>query len=321
MEDIQCIFCNGNSNQIVIEENGYKGRKCPKCGLIFISPRPTFTEILNLYAHDQAQISAESHISKFFSKRLYAKHNLQIIKKYIKNGSMLEIGAGAGYFLDEARKEGFEVYGIELNNIQADFIRRKLRIHCEESPLDISLFDVKKFDIIYHCDIVSHFYDPISEFQKINNKLKKNGIVVFETGNLGDVKEEYYKFVTNFQYPDHLFFFSENNLKKLLGVTGFEFIKIYRYSILPHLMIFKMLKKIIDLIKSKEKTRNINKTQNITRVPSSNISNPKISRFSLKQLIKNAYHYFFYLIRYKIGYVMPKKGRPQTVIVIARKSK
>jgi len=318
MEDIQCIFCNGNSNQIVIEENGYKGRKCPKCGLIFISPRPTFTEILNLYAHDHAQISAESHISNSFSKRLYAKHNLQIIKKYIKNGSMLEIGAGAGYFLEEARKEGFEVYGIELNNIQADFIRSKLGIHCEESPLDISLFDAKKFDIIYHCDIISHFYDPISEFQKINTKLKKNGIVVFETGNFGDVKEEYYKFVVNFQYPDHLFFFSDNNLKKLLGLTGFEFIKIYRYSILPQLMIFKMLKKII---KSKEKTRNIDKTQSITGVLSSNISNPKISRFSFKQLIKNAYTYFFYFIRYKIGYVMPKKGRPQTVIVIARKSK
>ena len=81
-----------------------------------------------------------------------------------------------------------------------------------------------------------------------------------------------------------------------------------------------MLKKIIDLIKSKEKTRNIDKTQSITEVPSSNISNPKISRFSFKQLIKNAYTYIFYLIRYKIGYVIPKKGRPQTVIFIARKS-
>lgn len=177
MEDIQCIFCNRSSNQIVIEENGYKGRKCPKCGLIFISPRPTFTEILNLYCHDKSHVSAESHISCAFSKRLYAKHNLQIIKKFIKNGSILEIGPGAGYFLDEARKEGFEVYGIEFNNIQADFIRSRLGIHCEESPLDVSLFDGKKFDIIYHCNVISHFYDPISEFQKINNKLKKKELL------------------------------------------------------------------------------------------------------------------------------------------------
>ena len=141
---------------------------------------------------------------------------------------MLEIGAGAGYFLDEARNEGFKVYGIEFNDIQAEFMRSKFGIYCEESPLDVSLFDGMKFDIIYHCDVLSHFYDPVSEFRKINDKLKKNGIVVFETGNFGDVKKEYYRFVIKFQYPDHLFFFSEKNFKELLGRTGFEFIKIYR---------------------------------------------------------------------------------------------
>jgi len=63
MVDIQCIFCNSGSDKIVIEENGYSGRKCPKCGLIFISPRPTFTDILNLYSHDQAQVSAEISVA------------------------------------------------------------------------------------------------------------------------------------------------------------------------------------------------------------------------------------------------------------------
>lgn len=247
-----------------------------------------------------------------------AKHNLHIIKKFIKNGSMLEIGAGAGYFLNEARKEGFDVYSIELNNNQADFIRSKLRIPCEESPLDISLFDGKKFDIIYHCDVISHFYNPISEFQKINNKLKKNGIVVFETGNFGDVKEEYFKFVTQFQYPDHLFFFSENNLKDLLWRTGFDFIKIYRYSILSHLVIFKTLKNLINVIKFKGKNKNIDKNN---RIPSFNIFNSNTNDFNFRQLIKNILRYFIYLIRYKIGYIMPKKGRPQTVIIIARKRK
>ena len=147
---------------------------------------------------------------------------------------------------------------------------------------------------------------------------KKNGIVVFETGNFGDVKEEYYRFVTKFQYPDHLFFFSENNLKELLKLTGFEFVEIYRYSILPQLMINKMLEKVINFVKSKTKTKKIDKH---SRVLSYNISNSNISRFSFKQSIKNAYNFFFYLIRYKIGYVMPKKGRLQTVIVIARKRK
>ena len=319
MEDIQCIFCSRDSEHIVIEENGYRGKKCPQCGLIYVSPRPTFAEImdLNKWAHK----TAKSYPLWSFTKRLSAKHSLRIIKKFIKDGSMLEIGAGMGYFLDEARKEDFEVYGIELNNLEADFIRSKFTIPCEESPLDISLFDGKKFDIIYHCNVISHFYDPVSEFQKMNDKLKTNGIVVFETGNYGDVKEKYYRFVTRFGYPGHLFFFSENSLKELLGRTGFEFTKIYRYSRLPELVIHNrlMLEKLIDFVKSKWTIRTQAKPGR-SEVTSSNVAISNIGRFIFKQVI-NSYAYFTYFIRYKIGYIMPKKGRPQTVIVIARKRK
>jgi len=319
MEDIICIFCNIRSAQIVIEENGYYGRKCPNCGLIFISPRPTSGEVLNLYAHDRAHVSAESHIRGRFGKGLCGRHNIAIIKGYIKSGSLLEIGAGAGYFLDKARKEGFEVCGIEFNRIQADFINNILAIPCEVTALGESSFGGRKFNIIYHSDVISHFYDPIAEFQKMNEKLKQNGILVFETGNLGDVKEEYFRFITKFQYPDHLFFFGENNLKELLKLTGFELVKIYRYSILLQLVIDKVLKKVVDLIKSKSKTENIDK-RSITE-GRLNIYNSNISGFRLKQLIKNTHRYLSYIVRYKIGYLMPKEGRPQTVIVIARKRK
>ena len=45
------------------------------------------------------------------------------------------------------------------------------------------------------------------------------------------------------------------------------------------------------------------------------------SKSGLKQMISNIYEYLFYIIRYKIGYVSLKKGRPQTIIIIAQKRK
>lgn len=313
MEEIQCIFCNKGSEHIAVEENGYKGRKCPNCGLIYISPRPSFSETRNLYNHNQARISARAHILRSFIKRLCAKHSLRIIEKFITGGSLLEIGAGAGYFLDEARKRGFEVYGSEFNSIQADFIRSKFRIPCEEFSLDVTSFGGKKFDIIYHCDVISHFYDPIADFNNISDRLKDKGILVFETGNGGDIRQKYYKLFATFQLPDHLFFFSEDNLKELLRRTEFELIKIYRYSILPQLLITGILRRAGNFIKSQKKSSDISKN-NAAEVPSSNVS-------SIRQSIKKVCNYIYYLLRYKIGYVAPKKGRPQTVIVVARKRK
>jgi SAM-dependent methyltransferase len=308
MEEIPCIFCNRSTDNIVIEEEGYKGRKCPTCGLIFISPRPSLDEILKRYRLNQPHTSAKSLISDFVSKKLVAKHHLRIIKKFIRGGSMLEIGAGAGYFLQEARKNGFDVFGIELNDILAKFIIENLGIPCEASPLSDSTFDGKLFDIIYHCDVISHFYDPLLEFEKMNRKLKKGGFVVFETGNLGDIEEKYFKYFVKFQYPDHLFFFSVNNLYELLLRTGFETISIYRFSILPELIINKIMNIMLFVLK-----RNIAKDSMRAK------TRTRSKETFLKKIMRNFYGGFDFLVRYKLGYLFPKRREPQTIIVVARK--
>lgn len=81
MESIKCIFCSSDSKEILIRENGYLGVKSPTCGLIYTSPKPTFTDIVDFYGQDDANISAASHIKASFKNRLYAKQNLKIIKK------------------------------------------------------------------------------------------------------------------------------------------------------------------------------------------------------------------------------------------------
>lgn len=116
MEHIKCIFCKTESSNFLILENEYTGAKCSSCILIYISPRLNFEEIIDLYGHDNAHATAESHIKFLFGKKLYSKDTLKIIKKYV-SGKMLEIGAGTGYFLDEAINQGFDVYGIEFNRL------------------------------------------------------------------------------------------------------------------------------------------------------------------------------------------------------------
>lgn len=327
MEDINCIFCDKNNEQIVIEENGYKARKCPKCSLVYVSPRPCLSETENTYVHDEAHTSAKRRISAVFNKKLCAKQTLGVIKKHITSGCMLEIGPGAGYFLDEARKKGFDVCGNELNKVQAEFIRTELGIPCEESPLSEHLFGGKKFDIIYHCNVISHFHDPIGDFKKINNKLKDGGTLVFETGNFGDVKEKYYSIYPAFLLPDHLFFFGENSLKELLKQSGFELKKIYRYSRLPEFFIQKMLKGVVGFVKSQagvKRTEGGN-TAEVSSPDASDTGIPKHGRqllvSSMYSLARKAYNYLLFSLRYKIGNIVPRKGRPQTVIVVARKAK
>ncbi len=318
MEQLSCIFCKADSEHIVIEENGYTGKKCPSCGLIYISPRPSFSEIIDLYGHDNAQISAETQFAADFSKRLYARHHLRILRSYAKGGSLLEIGAGAGQFLDEARKTGFEPYGIEFNHIQAEHIRNHFSIPCEEKALDVQSFGGEKFDVVYHCDVASHFFDPIAEFDKINAVMKGGGILFFETGNLGEVKDKYYKYYSTFQYPDHLFFFGTENLRTLLAQTGFEIVKIHHYSVLPQFNMHRALAKTKNWVKG-HTVQTPAQTDETTSTERQNAAPKRNIKHMLKAAIEKLYHYFFYVLRYKIGRIAPKKHRPQTLLIIARK--
>jgi len=78
MNSISCIFCSDpeTESRVVIEENGYSGRKCGRCGLIYISPRPDLKETQELYGHGQAHIPAGDHLQKNFGKLLHDRHML-----------------------------------------------------------------------------------------------------------------------------------------------------------------------------------------------------------------------------------------------------
>lgn len=318
--DDKCIFCQLESEDVVITENGYTGKQCAACGLIYISPRPNQEDVVDLYGHDNAHIPADDHIGSGFLKRLYAKHHLKIIKKHVEKGSILDIGAGAGNFLVMARDSGFSPYGIEFNPKQAVHIRESHKIPCEERAVSSGMFDGEEFDVIFHCDVISHMFDPVADFKAMHEIMRDKALLVFETGNLGDVDHRYFKYYDRFQYPDHLFFFSTKNLEDLLDQTGFKLIKIHRYEIINHMRYVSAVNSLGRWVKTAVSKNKNAETQPIqTAKPDVESVLPKKSSSGIKSYLLNVYKMGIYTIRYGVGKIMPKFDRPQTLIVVARK--
>lgn len=307
LEHISCIFC-GTSEQdcpIVVTENGYNGRKCPKCSLVFISPRPTLQDIINLYGHDQAHVSLAVHLEARLQNLYHDRHVLGILKRYKKSGTLLEIGSGIGHFLHEARRQGFDAHGTELNPLQAELIQQT-GVPCECATFS-DAFAGRKFDIIYHCDVLSHLHDPIADIRAMSDRLNDGGVMIFETGNFGDVQSKYYSEYSHLQYPDHLFFFSEKSMKTLLNLSGMEVRKIYRYSILPHLRLMRTLGNIL--------------ARRRGEVPKTGTTDEPVSNASAADgLTKRLRRRLFHAVRYWLGAVVPKAGRPQTILVVAQRT-
>jgi SAM-dependent methyltransferase len=319
LRDIHCLFCAPEApSSVRVRENGFEGRQCHRCGLIYISPRPSLEQIIDLYGHGDACVPAESHLASGFSKRLYARNSLGIIRRYKASGDILEIGAGAGFFLDEARKVGFDPFAIEFNPSQAAHISGPLGIRCEGKPLSADPFAGQRFDVIYHCDVISHFYDPIAEFRSFHDALRDGGLVVFETGNLGDVDHRYFGAIEKFQYPDHLFFFSTANIEALLDATGFELIAVHRYAILLDLWATRWRTALRRLARKWRRKTQATPLQEATEARPGTTRARAGDRGPLGW-IKACDQYLNYFIRYRIGAVMPRGRRPQTMIFVARK--
>jgi SAM-dependent methyltransferase len=308
--EIHCIFCGKRSDEIAWMENGFIGRRCD-CGLIYISPRPELDEILRLYNSDEADRGAESRVESEFAGRLNGQHRLRLIRKHLRTGALLEIGSGGGYFLDESRRVGFEPFSVELNLQEAKFIKEKLMIPVETNPFTKSSFAGIDFDIICHFDVVSHFYDPISEFKKFNKSLKDGGILFFETGNGGDLSPRWLKFIGQLQYPQHLFLFSKKNIEQLCTQTGFEIMEIHQYSIFLQLLLVNLLKW---LRKSMERFI----LRGGTRVVSKDLQKIAKEHSWWKVLPLKGVIFLNFFVRYRIGRFLPRFG-PQTMIYVAKK--
>jgi 2-polyprenyl-3-methyl-5-hydroxy-6-metoxy-1,4-benzoquinol methylase len=305
-EEIGCILCQEISNKTAIFENGYHGKKCPKCGLIYISPRPTLSSINEMYRKDKAELYEKALIACRGQKELISRYTLNLIKSLKLTGSLLEIGAGAGFFLNEAKKKGFNVRGIELNESLALFIQNQFGIACDTNGPTFQGDDVK-YDVIYHCNVLSHFFNPLEEFKTINKRLKNGGALIFETGNYSDLDKKYYSYIKSFEYPDHLFLFGEESIKKLLALSGFRIVKIYRHSLLFYFKIKKILNCILRKKEIKTAGSATIKTSSITTV---------LSQRSLKQ---RASEYFYFYCVYRIGALLARRNEPQNIIVIAKK--
>jgi len=303
METIDCILCGGAGNRVVIEENGYQGRRCDACGIIFVSPRPSLEDISAIYASDTAHVSSAHQVRPSVGGRLHARHTLRLLRRYRKSGRLVEIGAGGGHFLTEARSAGYEVSGVETNPVPRDHIR-SLGIACTDN-LEADC------DIVYACDVLSHFYDPESEIRDIHAHLRKAGLLVLETGNLGDVEERYYSRFSKFQYPDHLFFFGERALRDLLGRTGFRVVSVSRYNILPNLSIFRAKERIRRAFGAQERVGRA------AGGAASQTAMPQPSAAGSWQ--RDAFDISIHLTRYEMGRILPKRGRPQTIIVVAER--
>jgi 2-polyprenyl-3-methyl-5-hydroxy-6-metoxy-1,4-benzoquinol methylase len=225
-----CILCQTSERELLIEKDGWTVHRCPMCGLGFLDPRPSESEIEGLYRSDYFSERYDGGIdpdSLQYKKRLSGEqHRTKFIKSIKRSGHLLDIGCGYGYFLDASRREGYKVHGIDVSEWAAKYAIEKLGLSITLGKIGDVHFPPQNFDIITMWHSLEHTPNPHMALQKAKSWLKKDGILVIDVPNYEgtDARKIWHEW-DDWSLPYHYWHFTSKSLKLLLSHHGFKVIK------------------------------------------------------------------------------------------------
>ncbi len=171
---------------------------------------------------------------------------LKLIKKFKKDGNLLDMGCAYGYFVNLASKNGFDACGMDISNYAIKKSRKifpKLKfVHFnieKKTHFRNGCFDVvTAFDVLEHCKDIKR---PLNEIKRI---VKKDGVILVCV----PITEFYPK--EDDKDATHHWHLSLNEWKKLLLDNNFEILKTIFY---PKLLtkIFPKICTVFILLKPK----------------------------------------------------------------------
>lgn len=169
----KCLLCNGRKYGYLFSIKNFKLIRCIKCGLIRIDPFPKDKLLEDYYKNfDYSDGFANETVIRTDSIRIL--HQLKKLR--VNSGMILDVGCGAGFFLDEARKKGWKVLGIDTSYKAVQYARNTLKLDVIRDDFIKHKFTYRKFDVIILSHLIEHLKNPTFFLSKIFTLLNSNGI-------------------------------------------------------------------------------------------------------------------------------------------------
>ena len=215
-----CIICGSGSIKKMKNYEKQHLVKCLSCKFVFCEPIPTELELEKHYEN----YGRNDYLSPLTIKRYH--EILDSFEPYRKTNKLIDVGCGIGYFLEEAKKRGWEVYGTEFTD-EAIEICSKKGIKMNKGILNPDNYESQEFDVITSFEVIEHINNPQEELANFFKILRKGGLVYCTTPNFNSLlryrlKEKYNVLC----YPEHLSYYTPKSLKFIFNRSGFKTKKI-----------------------------------------------------------------------------------------------
>ena len=197
---------------------------CKKCHLSYLNPQPKPDIIIENYV----SMVDEKYISEEYGRRASARYILKYLNKVKpQKGRLLDLGCAAGFFLDEARKDGWDVYGIEASQWAVNYAQQQLGLNnVLQGTFENLKLKAGSFDAVVMTDVIEHLIEPNKIIEHIRLLLKSDGIVCCNTPDIGSLASRMLGARWWGIKQSHLFYFNKKTLTQIFDSVGFTVIKV-----------------------------------------------------------------------------------------------
>jgi SAM-dependent methyltransferase len=188
--------------------------ECERCGTVQQPDLPTGPELLDLYRdmRDDAYLVEEA------GRRRTSQRLLDALERHAPRGRLLEVGCGHGLLLDEARKRGWAVEGLELATAS--------REHAQSLGLDVGDATLEEAEGAYQAvvlaDVLEHLDDPVAALRQIAGLLVPGGATLIVTPDPASRTAKLAGSRWWGYLPSHTYLIPHTTLRGLLRDAGLE---------------------------------------------------------------------------------------------------
>ncbi len=222
-----CPLCDEQSIQLFQKYDVWI-RECQSCSHRYAVPeQPQEEHVATLYDDDYFFGGGAGYDDYLSESQLLAAHGrryAKLLSRFTDAGSVLDVGAAAGFILTGLVDAGWEGHGVEPNATMARHAREKLNLDVACGSLESMPAD-RQFDVVSMVQVVAHFLDPHTATRQVAELVRPGGLCLVETWNVrswsarlfGENWHEY-------SPPSVLQWYSPATLKDLFAAHGFEFV-------------------------------------------------------------------------------------------------
>ncbi len=223
-----CALCGVSPKKSWRARQGLMILKCEACGIAYLAdfkenPLRYYEGGIEYYqAWWQNKAKEEPSVRR--AKEKTADWVLNEMAPFLRPGArILENGCAFGYFLESARKRGYEVFGAEISRAAEEARQSGLRVW--EASLDQLDLPRESLDAVVMLDVIEHLAEPEITLRKAKDFLSpRKGILSLITPDVESLPCRLFGRRWAHFKEEHLYYYSRRGLAKLFEKHGFEIV-------------------------------------------------------------------------------------------------